>query len=163
MTGIALVSSIILSAGSLAWVFFESGMSEFGIWILIFGAAWLFSQWRGWGWFSSIGLFLAILVSAFGLWFGLTPGWMFSGAIFALAAWDLTDFRARMRFIAADDHSRGVERRHLARISLLSLAGLALATITMIVRVEFTVEWGALLVVAALLGLGQLAGWFRRQ
>ena len=55
-----------------------------------------------------------------------------------------------------------IERRHLARISLLALIGLALASVTMLVRVQFTFEWSALLVIVALLGLGQLVGWFRR-
>ncbi len=86
MTGFVLVSSIIISAGSLAWVYFEAGMAGFGRWVLIFGAAWLIAQWRGWKWFSYVGLSLAFLLSAAGLWFGLTPGWMFSGAIFALVA-----------------------------------------------------------------------------
>jgi len=87
---------------------------------------------------------------------------MFSGGIFALFAWDMTDFRRRMSSIAADDNARGMERRHIARISLLSLAGLLLASIAMLVRVQFSFEWGALLVFVILLGLGQLVGWLRR-
>ena len=162
MTGFVLVSSIIISAGSLALVYFESGLSDFGRWVLIVGAAWLIAQWRGWKWFSYIGLSLAFLLAATGLWFGLTPGWMFSGALFALVAWDLTDFRDRMHFVAADDNARGLERRHMTRISLLSLAGMTLASITMIVRVEFSIEWGALLVIVILLGLSQLITWMRK-
>lgn len=163
MTVIALVSSIIISIGSLAWGYAGAGFDIFVRWILIFGTIWLFTLWQGWDWFSSLGLFFVILFSAFGLWFGFTPGWLFSSAIFALFAWDMTDFRRRMRSIAADDDSRGLERRHIARVSLLSLAGLTLASITMLVRVQFTFEWGALLVLIILLGLGQLVGWFRRQ
>lgn len=163
MTVIALVSSIIISIGSLAWGYAGAGFDIFAGWILIFGVIWLFTQWQGWDWFSSLGLFFVILISAFGLWFGFTPGWLFSGAVFALFAWDMTDFRRRMRSIAADDDSHGMERRHIARISLLSLAGLFLASITMLVRVQFTFEWGALLVLVVLLGLSQLVGWFRRQ
>lgn len=162
MTGFVLVSSIIISAGSLALVYFESGLSDFGRWVLIVGAAWLIAQWRGWKWFSYIGLSLAFLLAAAGLWFGLTPGWMFSGALFALVAWDLTDFRDRMHFVAADDNARGLERRHMTRISLLALAGMTLASITMIVRVEFSIEWGALLVIVILLGLSQLITWMRK-
>ena len=162
MTGFVLVASIILSAGSLAWVFFEAGLNDFGRWILAFGVAWLVAQRIGWKWVSSVGLALAVFLSAAGLWFGLTPGWMFSGALFALVAWDLTDFRERMRFVAADDNARGMERRHLARISLLALGGMVIASITMILRVKFTIEWGALLVVVILIGLGQLVNWLRK-
>ncbi len=162
MTVIALASSIIIGIGSLAWGYTEMGFVVFARWILIFGAVWLFTAWRGWSWFSSLGLFFAILASALGLWFRFTPGWMFSGGIFALFAWDMTDFRRRMLSIAADDNARGMERRHIARISLLSLIGLFLASIAMIVHVKFTFEWSVLLVFVILLGLGQLVWWFRK-
>lgn len=162
MTVIALVSSIFISMGSLAWGFAEAGFVIFARWILILGVVWLFTTWRGWGWVSSPALLFAVLASALGLWFGLTPGWMFSGGIFALFAWDMTDFRRRMSSIAADDNARGMERRHIARISLLSLIGLFLASIAMLVRVKFTFEWGALLVFVILLGLSQLVAWLRK-
>jgi hypothetical protein len=159
---IALVSSIIISTGSLAWAFAEAGFVVFARWILIFGAVWLFTQWRGWEWLSSLGLFLAIFASVVGLWFGFSMEWLFSGAIFALFAWDMSDFRNRIRAIAVDDNLRGMERRHLARISLLSLTGLSLMSIVVLVRRQFTFEWGILLVSVLLFGIVQLAGWLRR-
>lgn len=162
MTVIALASSIVISMGSLAWGYSEAGFDVFVRWVLILGAVWLVTAWRGWSWLSSPALFFAVLASALGLWFGLTPGWMFSGGIFALFAWDMTDFRRRMQSVAADDNARAMERRHIARISLLSLIGLFLASIAMLVRVKFTFEWGALLVFVILLGLGQLVGWLRK-
>lgn len=163
MTVAALAFSIIISIGSLAWGYAAAGFDIIARWILIFGVLWLFTQWRGWGWFSSAGLFFVILTSAFGLWFDFTPGWLFCGAIFALLAWDMTDFRRRLRFLSVDDNMRGMERRHIARVSLLSLAGLLLASIAMLVRVQFTFEWGALLVIVIVLGLSQVAAWFGRQ
>lgn len=163
MIVIGLVSSIIISMGSLAWGYSEAGLDIFTRWVLIFGVVWLFTQWQGWRWFSALGLFIVILASAFGLWFGFSPGWMFSGAIFALFAWDMTEFRLRMRSMVRDAAMRGMERRHLARVSLLSLAGLFAVSIVMFVRGQFTFEWGALLVIAILLGLSQLAGWFGKQ
>ena len=74
----------------------------------------------------------------------------------------MAEFRLRLVIMAKDDNTRGIERRHLLRVSLLALAGMTLASITMLLRVQFTFEWGALLVIVTLLGLGQLAGWFRK-
>jgi hypothetical protein len=45
---------------------------------------------------------------------------------------------------------------------LLALGGMVIASITMILRVKFTIEWGALLVVVILIGLGQLVNWLRK-
>ena len=162
MTLVALLSSIVICSASLAWGFAQQGFTSFSTWIIILGAGWLLAVWQDWRWYSSIALFLTTVLAALGLWFGFIPGWMFAGGIFALVAWDMTDFRQRLRGMADDDDTRGLERRHLARISLLVLIGLAFASIAMRVRVQFTFEWSALLVIVALLGLGQLVAWFRR-
>jgi len=162
LTLIALLFSIVICSTSFAWGFAERGFTSFSIWILIFGAGWLFTLWQGWKWYSSFALLMATIVAAFGLSLGFAPGWMFAGAIFALFAWDMTYFRQRLHLMARGDDTRGIERRHLLRITLLTLAGLFLASITMFVRVQFTFEWGALLVIVILLGLGQLVGWLKR-
>ena len=162
MTLIALLSSIVICSVTLAWGFAQQGFTSFSTWIVILGVGWLLAIWQDWRWYSSIALFLVTVLAALGLWFGFTPGWMFAGGVFALVAWDMTDFRQRLRGMADDDDTRGLERRHLARISLLAFIGLAFASVAMLVRVQFTFEWSALLVIVALLGLGQLVGWFRR-
>ena len=162
MTLIALLSSIVICSVTLAWGFAQQGFTSFSTWIVILGVGWLLAIWQDWRWYSSIALFLVTVLAALGLWFGFTPGWMFAGGVFALVAWDMTDFRQRLRGMADDDDTRGLERRHLARISLLAFIGLAFASVAMLVRVQFTFEWSALLVIVALLGLGQLVAWFRK-
>lgn len=162
MTLIALLSSIVISSASLAWGFAQSGFTSFSGWIIVLGAGWLLAVWQRWNWYSSFALLVVTILSALGLWFGFIPGWLFAGGVFALFAWDMADFRQRLAVMPKNDSTRGIERRHLLRISLLALAGMTLASITMLLRVQFTFEWGALLVFVILLGLGQLVGWFRR-
>jgi hypothetical protein len=152
----------VICCASLAWGFAQQGFTSFETWIIILGVGWLFAIWQDWRWYSSAALLVSTILAALGLWFGFTPGWMFAGGIFALVAWDMTDFRQRLRGMADDDVTRGLERRHLARISLLVFIGMALASVAMQVRVQFTFEWNALLVIVTLLGLGQLVGWFRK-
>jgi len=162
MTTFALYLSVILAAASLAWGFFL--LPCFMAWILILGAAWLVAIQQNWDWVSSVMLALAVVAAALGLFLKLPSGWMFAGGLFALFAWDLSDFRARMRLVAKDENARKAERKHLLQVTLLALAGLTLASVSMfLVRAEFTMEWAALLVLIVLLGLTQLAGWFRRQ
>lgn len=162
MTLVALLSSIVISSASLAWGYSQRGFGSFAVWVLVFGAVWLFAVFQDWKWYSWIALACATVLSALGLWFSFIPGWMFAGGIFALFAWDMFDFRQRLRLMADDDDKRGIERRHILRISLLALIGMALASLTMLVRVQFTLEWSALLVIIALLGLGQLVGWLKK-
>ena len=162
MTLVALIFSIVISSASLAWGYTLSGFSSFSIWILLFGAGWLLAIWQRWNWYSTLALPVFTVLSALGLWFGFVPGWLFAGGIFALFAWDMAEFRLRLISMAKDDDTRGIERRHLARVSLLTLAGLALASITMLLRLQFTFEWIVFLAAVALLGLAQLVAWFRR-
>jgi hypothetical protein len=162
MTVIALVISIVLGVGSLAQGYANAGLDPFARWLLIFGMAWLFSQWRRWWWFSSVGLVIVILIAAMGLWLDLVPGWMFSGGIFGLVAWDLTDYRRRLRFAAVDDDQRDLERRHLVRLTLLAFTGLLLSSFAMLMRLQFSFEWAVLLVLVILLGLTQLVGWIKK-
>jgi hypothetical protein len=162
LTLIALLSGIVISSATLAWGYAQSGFTSFSVWIIVLGLGWLFAIRQRWFWISSIALLVVTLLAALGLWFGFTPGWLFAGSIFALFAWDMTDFHQRLVLMAKNDNTRGLERRHLLRVSLLALAGMTLASITMLLRWQFTFEWGALLVVIILLGLGQLVGWFRK-
>lgn len=51
-------------------------------------------------------------------------GWMFSGAIFALIAWDLNQFQIKLSLLPDREDKRGMTRRRLIRISILALVGL---------------------------------------
>jgi hypothetical protein len=163
VSSLALALTILLSMGSFAWEYTQAGLTPLTGFFLIFGVLWLFSQWRNWDWFSSVGLFVAVFAAAIGFWFEFNTAWMIAGAAFALFAWDMTEFRRRIRHMVIDDNIRGMERRHIARVSLIVLAGLLLLTIALLVRVEFTFEWAVLLVIVILLGIAQLVAWFRRQ
>lgn len=163
MTIIALVLTIILGTGSLFYGFYEQGMVEAAHWVLVLGGVWLVSQWFRWNWFSSLALFASIVFAAIGLWVSAFFGWMAAGAVFALFAWDMSDFRQRMRFISQDDDARGMERRHIARLSLLTLLGLIFLSIASVLQFKFTFEWGVFLVIVILIGLAQLVGWFKKQ
>jgi len=159
----ALVISILLSMGSLAWDYNQAGFSRLAAFFLIFGLLWLLAQWRRWDWFSSLGLFVVVFGAAIGLWLEFSMAWMLASAAFALFAWDVTEFRRRLYSMIVDDYHRGMERRHIARVSLVILAGMLLTTVALVVQLQFTFEWGVFLVIIILLGMAQLVAWFRRQ
>lgn len=164
MTLFALLFSIILGSGSLAWGYAKVGLPQFAHWIIFFGLVWLFAVWQRWQWFSYIGLTFNFLAAALGLWFlNFPPGWMFAGAIGGLLAWDLTYFRYRQRFAASDDERRGIEERHLTRISFLALLGFGLANVAMVLKFQFNFEWAILSAIVAALGISQLVAWFRKR
>ncbi len=164
MTLFALLISILFGVGSLAFGYFSAGFAQLARWIIFFGALWLFAVWQRWRWFAYLGIAFNLIVAALGLWLlNFSPGWMFAGAIGGLVAFDLTDFRYRLRFSASDEERRAVEWRHLPRVIFLALLGMILASIAMLIKLQFTFEWAIVLIVIVALGLTQLIAWFRRQ
>lgn len=164
MTVIALILSVVVGEASLAWGYAQVGLPHLVRWILAFGALWLAAIWQRWRWFAYIGLTFNFLAAALGLWFlNFAPGWMFAGAIAGLLAWDLTDFRDRLRFSANEMERRAVETRHLMRSAFLALLGFGLAGLAMAVKLQFNFEWAVFLALVAVLGLLQLVSWFRKR
>ena len=159
---IALMFSIIISTGSLAWGYASVGLDSVVRWIIAFGVLWLFSQWLRWRWFSALALFLSILFAITGLWLSFPIGWMFASAIFALVAWDMTELRTKLKFLLPREDSKGIERRRVARVSLLAFSGLLLASLMVLWLIQWTSEWGMFLLGVTLLGLTQVITWFRK-
>jgi len=162
MTLLALLSSIALGTASLVWGYAGVGLPTLARWIGFLGVAWLLAAWRRWRWFAHIGLAAFFLAAALGLWFlNFPPGWMFGGAVCGLLAWDLTFFQYRQVFAASDEERRRVERRHLMRVSLLAILGFALASLAMILQLQFGFDWIVLLALVMTLSLSQVIRWFR--
>lgn len=162
MSLIALVCSIIISTGSLAWGYASVGLDSVVRWIITFGVLWLFAYWQRWKWFSALGLFLSMLFAIVGLWLRFPIGWMFASVIFALIAWDMTELRIKLHFLTPREDRKGIERRRIARVSLLALGGLGIASIFILWWQQWTLEWGNFLLGAILLGLTQIIVWFRK-
>jgi len=158
---LVMVINILLCISTLAWGYHDAGMSSMARWFLLLGIPWLYASWRQINWVSSIGLMIAVLASGIGLLFGVIPGWMLASCLFGLIAWDLTAFRARLSLAYFEDDLSGMERRHLLRISLLSLAALGLATIAMVANLRISFEWMLLVAIVTALGITQIIRWFR--
>jgi hypothetical protein len=158
MTLFALLFSIVFGVGSLAFGCHLAGFAQFARWIIFFGAVWLLAVWQRWRWFAYIGIAFNLLTAALGLWlFNFPPGWMFAGAIGGLLAFDLTHFWDQVRFVNSDEERRSLERSHLRRITFLTILGMALASLAMLIKLEFTLEWALLLAVVAAFSIIQLA------
>jgi hypothetical protein len=163
MNFFAFVISVLMGVGSLAYVYSGTGFDQLVRGLLILGALWLYAGRKRWTWFSTIALLFSVALAGYGLWVGLSPGWMVAGAIGALLAWDLTEFMRRMDGAFETDDLPGMQRRHLARLTVVALIGLLLASISMLVRLEFTLEWMMLLAMVGVLGITQLVAWLRRE
>lgn len=127
MSAAALALSMMISIGAFAWGYWQVGFESLARWVSAFGVFWMIAQWQRWRWVSSVWTVSAVLLAIFGLWFNLNLGWMFSGALFALFAWDLTEFRRKLKQLSPREDARGMERRHILRIGFLSAGGILIA------------------------------------
>jgi hypothetical protein len=163
MSYFAFVTSVLIGIGSISYAYAGHGFGLVARAMLFLGALWLFAGRQRWVWFSTIALAILVCLAGYGLWIELSPGWMISGSLGGLLAWDLTDFMRRLRLAPLMDDLRALERRHLTRLTIVLLLGIALASIAMLVRMEFTFEWLMLLTLVAVLGVTQLVSWLRRR
>ena len=162
MSFAAFVLSVLMGAGSLSFVYAGAGIDKIALGLLLLGVLWLYAGWKRWIWYSTGAFLLLVALAGYGLWIELSPGWLISGSIGGLLAWDLTGFLLRLDGAFETDDLRGMQRRHLARLTIVALVGLLLASISMLVRVEFTLEWMILLALVGVLGITQLVAWLRR-
>jgi hypothetical protein len=123
---LALILSIFLSTTSFAWGYFQAGFENVAKYILGFGILWFISRWQKWKWFPSFALLISILLAILGLWLDLSLVRMYSGAIFALIAWDLNQFQIKLSLLPDREDKQGMTRRRLIRISVLALFGLTI-------------------------------------
>lgn len=127
MSAAALALSMMISIGAFAWGYWQVGFESLARWVSAFGVFWMIAQWQRWRWVSSVWTVSAVLLAIFGLWFDLNLGWMFSGALFALFAWDLTEFRRKLKQLSPREDAKGMERRHVLRLGFLSAGGILIA------------------------------------
>ena len=154
--------SLVVGVGSLTLGYAGAGLTDLARWLLVLGFAWAFAQLQGWRWFAPLGLFVSVAAAAYGLWLGLSAGWMLAGAVGALFAWDMAEFEHRLHQAFVEDDLPGMQRRHLLRLTLVAGAGFLFSLIGMVVRLRFTFEWAAFLTILAALGVTQLVAWARR-
>jgi hypothetical protein len=162
MSYFAFVIGVLMGVGSLSYAYAGRGFEQVARVLLVLGVVWLFAGRQRWVWFSTIALVILVALAGFGVWIQLSPGWMIAGSLGGLVAWDLTEFMRRLRFAPLRDDVRDLERRHLTRLTIVVLIGTVLASIAMLVRLEFTFEWIVLLTLVAALGITQLVSWLRR-
>ncbi len=163
MTIIAMTASILLGTASLAYGYSQAGMTDPVRWFILLGIVWIVSHWRKYYWVSSLAFFLTVLGAAYGVWNGLPTVWMLLGALGGLLGWDLSDFARRLSYAAPTDDIVGMERRHLARVSVVAALGLGIALLSLVIRINrlaFEVAVG--LVLLAALGLTRLVMRLRK-
>ena len=164
MTRAVLFASIVLGCASLAVGYAQpSGWGAASSVILLFGAAWLLAEARGWRFAAAFGLTLSFLAAAAGLLLEYSRGWMFSSALFALIAWDLAGFLERMRLASPENDRGGMEKRHLLRLGILAAFSALAASLAMTVHWQPRFGWLVLFAFVAALGLTQLVAWIRRK
>jgi len=163
MTIVAMILSIILGTGSLAYGYSQAGMPDPARWCVLLGIVWILAHWRKYYWFSGLGLLLTLAAAAYGVWHQFTTIWMLLSALGGLLGWDLSDFAMRLSYAAPTDDIQGMERRHLERAGIVAALGFGLALLSLVIhinRLAFEVAVGLILLAAV--GLTRLVIGLRK-
>lgn len=107
-------------------------------------------------------MLLCLFFAVLGVWYGLHPGWMFTGAAFALVAYDMGEFRSELGAIPAREDIPGRARRRVLRVSIMTGLGLLLVSLFLALTGKFSSDWGLFLAAVTLVGLTQALAWLKR-
>ncbi len=132
--------------------------------VIVVGLSWFIAQARGWQRLMTPLAFSALVaLAAIGAWRGIGAGWMLSGMVMTLAAWDLVRFERRIREATDIEDAALLRRAHFRRLfSTLSL-GLLLGGLALSLRLSLNLGGAILLGLLILFGLGRVVGVLRQQ
>ena len=163
MTIVAMILSIILGTGSLAYGYLQADLSDPARWCVLLGIVWILAHWRKYYWFSGLALLLTLSAAAYGVWNSFTTIWMLLGALGGLLGWDLSDFAMRLSYAAPTDDIQGMELRHLERAGIVAALGFGLALLSLVIRINrLAFEIAVGLILLAALGLTRLVIGLRK-
>ena len=86
----------------------------------------------------------------------VVPFFMLIGLIFALAAWDLTIFKQRLRQTGEVEAETTLEIDHLRRLGIVAGLGLLLGLVALTIQFQLTLLWALLLGFLIIIGLGRV-------
>jgi hypothetical protein len=153
--GLATLGLVIGYALSILWIWVAL--------IVALGLFWLVGQWRGWRPVATLVAIFFIFATAFGVWQGVSAGWMLFSIVTTLVAWDLSLFVHRLeqaRRIAAE---RELKQIHLQRLLGVAGLGFLFGGITLRLQFELNLGWGIFLGLLAIVGLSRIIGFLRRE
>jgi hypothetical protein len=156
MTTFLLYPSVLLCAGLPAWAYLASGRPLPAVFLALAGVCWTAGLFFHRDWLALLCLLIVYGITAAGFFLDLRAVLLFTGAFFALLAWDLTDFSTRVRLAAPDDHLAGLERSHLLRLILVAVTGSGLSLLALSLKASFSFEPLALLIIFGVWGIGRV-------
>lgn len=107
-------------------------------------------------WCATLFLWWCAVWSAIGVLNGLSAWWLLVSLCAALVIWDLARFEKRIDVLVNRQLALQLEKDHLLKLGIVLIAGLGLALLALFIRVQLNFTLELLLVIALLLGLGQL-------
>ncbi len=129
--------------------------SSFWIWICFpvsIGLLWLLGWLRAMSWLASFCLVLFSLAAALEILLGAPAYLSLVGFLAALLAWDLQYFYQRFGEGKLSEPRRNLERNHLQRLSILSVASLVVGSLGLVIH--FRLGLGLAIFFALLAGFG---------
>lgn len=157
-------TGLIVGVMALVWGYMEANRIVAAWTLGGIGLLWLIALLRRRYRAAGAGLLVAVIAAGFGVWLNLAMGWMVAGVLGALINWDLANFVFRLQISGMEDdpERRLLERSHLARLAIVTLVGLALASGAMLMQSRFTLEWMLFLALAGAWSITQLVSWLRK-
>ena len=137
MTKAILIGCVILTTAALVVGFALENRWSFAIVSLAGGVVWGILAFFGRD-FPALSLALSIGLAVLVGWLGNAPALPVVAVVASLSAWDLSLFGRRLRYAVQGSTKSVLVRRHLLRLLAVNGIGLAIAVLTILLRVRFS-------------------------
>jgi hypothetical protein len=123
---------------------------------ILVGGFWIFSRWRKWLWGDLFGLFLFMLLLAFGAWQSVGAPYLLAGVALILSTWDLSQLSLQFERVEHIDHWEDILRIRLVRLGVVLLIGVSLSILALSLQTNFSFGWGLILGAGMIWALGKV-------
>lgn len=120
------------------------------------GLLWLFGLSRAAARVNTLAFSVVVMLAALGVGQGAGLGWMLTGLLAALAAWDLAGFGRRLEQAGYVEQLERLQQAHLKRLGLVIGLSLAAALLARFVQLPLNLGGAILLGLLIIVGLGRL-------
>lgn len=152
----AILLSIAVGAGVLAYSLAANGFVPHSIVVAALGAGWLFLYMRGITRFSGLIFFIFGMISVLALWLGGSRWLVLTGMVFSLLAWDLTAFEQRLKDISNRDDLRKMQGVHFTRLAIVIGLALVGVVISRLIKIDLTLGSALIFVLLGIWGISAL-------
>jgi len=151
----AFILNLCLALAGFAIAYLARGLTFVAIALFFLVLTWGFGERSGWKWVTNVGLVGLLAAAAAGTFLNANLFLLLLGTVCTLNAWDLANFRGRLKHGKENEELRNLERRHLTWLLGVTGISLLLSGAALALHIRLNLAAAIFLGIMCVIGIGQ--------